>query len=406
MTAGRLKSITLTDFRSIRGTISVPLDAPIVLVHGANGAGKTSLLSAIELALSGQVASLGRVDPDYAKHLVHKEAAKAQISIETTGLERNEASLSVADSQVTGKALLTPQRSRFYTERCFLAQSSLGRLLELYQDSAKRSDSALTRFVKDLLGLDHLDAVIDGLHHAGDVRRLRDDVPGYAETRDGIPQVEGEIERLDLELERTDLRIEQLQQKNADLEKALTSIGDRVVTAPTAGEDEERELLRLTSLRRDVEAALLQWRKIAGADATQDRAAAQPVSEAADLAASQWNATKGNALNLVLARLHSIFPDLPSSSGGPQAAHGAALSAARDELRRCRELLAKDESDGRLETEHEGDLTRGRARVQALEQQIAGLATGAGALAQALSAVLPVKQHRMLTPDRRPILTP
>ena len=389
MSTGRLKSITLTDFRSIRGTISVPLDAPIVLVHGANGAGKTSLLSAIELALSGQVASLGRVDPDYARHLVHKDAAKAQISIETIGLERNDASLSVADSQVTGNALLTPQRSRFYTERCFLAQSSLGRLLELYQDSAKRSDSALTRFVKDLLGLDHLDAVIDGLHHAGDVRRLRDDVPGYAETRDGIPQVEGEIERLELELERTDLRIEQLQTKNADLEKTLTSIGDRVVTAPTAGEDEERELLRLTALRRDIEAALLQWQEISGADATQDRAAAQPVSEAADLAASQWNATKGAALNLVLARLQSIFPDLPSSSSGPQVAHAAALSAARDELRRCREVLAKDDADGKLETEHEGDLTRGRARVQALEQQIAGLATGAGALAQALSVVLP-----------------
>ena len=61
MTRTLLTSVTLTNFRSIRGTITVPLDAPIVLVHGQNGAGKTSLLSGIELALTGQVLSLSRI---------------------------------------------------------------------------------------------------------------------------------------------------------------------------------------------------------------------------------------------------------------------------------------------------------------------------------------------------------
>ena len=42
-----LKSISVTDFRSIRGTLSIPLDAPVILVHGQNGTGKTSLLSAL-----------------------------------------------------------------------------------------------------------------------------------------------------------------------------------------------------------------------------------------------------------------------------------------------------------------------------------------------------------------------
>ena len=44
-----LKSITVTNFRSIKGSVTVPLDAPVVLIHGQNGTGKTSLLSAIEL---------------------------------------------------------------------------------------------------------------------------------------------------------------------------------------------------------------------------------------------------------------------------------------------------------------------------------------------------------------------
>jgi exonuclease SbcC len=121
MSAAQLSSITLTNFRSIKGTITVPLDAPIVLIHGANGAGKTSLLSAIELALTGQVASLQRVDPDYATHLVHKDAKSAELKIETSGLERNDAGLKVTANAIEGEALLGPDLARFYAERCFLA---------------------------------------------------------------------------------------------------------------------------------------------------------------------------------------------------------------------------------------------------------------------------------------------
>ena len=77
--------------------------------------------------------------------------------------------------------------AKFYSERCYLPQSVLGRLLELYQTSdARKSDSPLTEFVKDILGLDQLDALIDGLHDAGDIRRLRKPVPLYAEVRDDI----------------------------------------------------------------------------------------------------------------------------------------------------------------------------------------------------------------------------
>lgn len=42
----RISSLTVRDFRSIRGNVTVPMDAPIVLVHGKNGAGKTSFLLA------------------------------------------------------------------------------------------------------------------------------------------------------------------------------------------------------------------------------------------------------------------------------------------------------------------------------------------------------------------------
>ena len=37
-----LKELDVTNFRSIRGHVHVPLDAKVVLIHGENGAGKTS----------------------------------------------------------------------------------------------------------------------------------------------------------------------------------------------------------------------------------------------------------------------------------------------------------------------------------------------------------------------------
>lgn len=173
-----LKSITLGDFRSIRGSITVPLDAPVVLIHGPNGVGKTSILSGIELALTGAVPSLERIEPDYITHLVHKQASKGKVSLSASGLDgrAEHTDLVVTSDGIQGAPLLSKTLSRFYSERCYLAQSALGRLLEIYQHKdTRQSDSPLTQFVKDLLGLDQLDALIDGLHDAGDVRRLRAD---------------------------------------------------------------------------------------------------------------------------------------------------------------------------------------------------------------------------------------
>ena len=48
-----LDSIKVTNFRSIGGTVRIPLDAPVVLIYGPNGMGKTSVMSAIELAMTG-----------------------------------------------------------------------------------------------------------------------------------------------------------------------------------------------------------------------------------------------------------------------------------------------------------------------------------------------------------------
>lgn len=120
-----LRSISLTNFRSIRGTISIPLDASIVLIHGQNGTGKTSVLSGIELALTGGVPSLQRLDEDYFSHLVHKDATLASITVTVNSAEGALAKkLEVTDGLLHGEPLLESSESAFFSERCYLAQST------------------------------------------------------------------------------------------------------------------------------------------------------------------------------------------------------------------------------------------------------------------------------------------
>src|SRR6478752_6218723 len=78
-----LRELDITNFRSIRGHIHAPLDANVVLIHGENGAGKTSLLSAIELALTGAVQSLQRADAGYASQLLHRNQTSGSVILKT-----------------------------------------------------------------------------------------------------------------------------------------------------------------------------------------------------------------------------------------------------------------------------------------------------------------------------------
>lgn len=157
--------LSITDFRSISGTISVPLDAPIILIHGPNGTGKTSVLSALELALTGSVRAMKEDDANFARHVVHEGAQRAKVGIEgSQGPADDRGSFVIENGRIAGTPYLDGSDGQFFSERCYLAQSMLGRLLDIYQKSkVADGESALTQFVKDLLGLNQLDALIDGL---------------------------------------------------------------------------------------------------------------------------------------------------------------------------------------------------------------------------------------------------
>ena len=171
-----LRSIAISDFRRLQGSRTIPLDAPVVLLHGPNGAGKTSVLSALELALTGDIRSMRRHDDRYTAHLPYHgqefSTLRAEIAPELDRRAGPEP-MTVGGSRIEGLPAMAKSAAQFYSERCFLDQASLGRLLELYEHTEGKEESALARFVNEILGLEQLDALRAGLHDALDFRRLK-----------------------------------------------------------------------------------------------------------------------------------------------------------------------------------------------------------------------------------------
>lgn len=172
-----LKHIEIEDFRRLDGLHSYDLDSPIVLIHGPNGSGKTSILSALELGLTGQVTGLDEDDDEQFRFLPYTDANGATVRVEVspdlargTDLERVTVSRTRGFS---GPPAFRDDEARFYRERCYLDQASLGRLLEIYQDTDRAKESVLARFVNELVGLEQLDALRDGLFDATNITRLR-----------------------------------------------------------------------------------------------------------------------------------------------------------------------------------------------------------------------------------------
>src|ERR1017187_4701497 len=125
----QLNSISVTDFRSLRGTITVPLDAPVVLIHGPNGAGKTSVLAALELVLTGEVLEMRRTDPGYQAHLRNRDAKYSKVVLNGTGVGAEEQihQLTLTDGVISGTPALTGAISRFYSERCRSEERRVGK---------------------------------------------------------------------------------------------------------------------------------------------------------------------------------------------------------------------------------------------------------------------------------------
>lgn len=393
----RITSLTATDFRSLRGTITVPMDSPVVLIHGRNGAGKTSLLTAMELGLTGGFVSLARLDPQLRDHLVHKEAAsrKASVSvgIDGLGVDVPAGFFEIQGPNVAGRPALDAALTRHFSERCYLAQSTLGRLLELYEDKAANG-TALTRFVKELLGLDALDALIDGLYDSGDVRRLRGNAVRFWDMREELPSVDSELNRLAKELAAAEGQAAQLsraaQERLAPYWPEVSSCAAQAMLDLLKEQSQEEELQRMTQLRREINDTMKQRQTVSSPLAADQRAAIDKAADAADTTLRGWLDTSGQRLTELFRKLGAYFPDLPSPiQNRPEYARAHAHRVVVSEIERCQQILTRDDAAQKQLEAIQSDRSGLTTRLGHIDQQLVKHSREAGQLAQALSSLLP-----------------
>lgn len=371
-----LKTLDITNFRSIRGHIHVPLDAQVVLIHGENGAGKTSLLSAIELALTGNVLSLQRADPDYARQLLHRSAVEGivQVSADVAGTETSFQAL-ITDAGADSAAALCDELASFFSERTYLPQSLLGQLLQIYQDSGSGIDSPLARFVGDLLGLDRLDALEGGLKPLVDVRNVRKVVEHWS----GAEIEKSRLERLLQDQNQSRLRSAEIVKAARD--KLVASL-QALALSTEFGEEHLDEIEKVLGEPADSEALDRwndQWRRLgairreyAQMTLADQQAGASALPVATDIADAydRWEAANRPAVSALRQQVMTLLPEMSVPSD-----YGEFAEAALQHLR-----VARDQASGRAKAARADieRLTQARDELNIAQRQLASIDTEMG----------------------------
>lgn len=383
-----LKSLDINNFRSIRGRVHAPLDANVVLVHGENGAGKTSLLSAVELALTGRIQSLERADPGYRMQLLHRNAVEGSVLVRTlAGAQEQSFNAVLSSAGVNSMASLDEQRATFFRERAFLPQSLLGQLLQIYQDAGNDAGSPLAQFVGKLLGLDRLDALEAGLKPLTDVRNVRKNVDGWL-------VAENEKSRLDRLLSDQrkvrDALDKQIASTLSDLAALCTKLElkvevredalDEVTAAISDGNDAEAfarltdQQRRLASIRREIDAAQASTgSSISSADADQ-----------AARAFSAWEVEYGARIAALRNRVEALLPNV-SLPSDPEELAEAALTRLRTEQTQLTERASQARSDVARHAAAVDERDVARRQRGTIDEEVARQSSGAGSLGSALA---------------------
>ncbi|WP_082566657.1 AAA family ATPase [Arthrobacter sp. Soil764] len=319
----RMAELVVENFRSISGRCVIPLDGSITLVHGANGAGKTSLLSAIELAATGRVGFLEDQGGD-ARALLRNndfQLGSVRLSLSDHSNAPRVGSFELNGDHVVGNAALTLAEQTYFLERSFLPQTALGRLLETYTETGKQVDTALVRFVKSLVGLDELDALIDGLHASGDKRRSKRIIHAWSR---GADELEASRRRhaeaagqLKAATEQFNDHVNLLRELVGD--PASTNVGDllRKSNERSRGSETSRsELARLEELQANVDAVARMRQQVdsplsGGSDLLESARA-----EEAQFAFEAWKSEIGDATLAKLNRIRETSLGLPAATIG------------------------------------------------------------------------------------------
>lgn len=402
MTDIPIRSVTISDFRRLAGTRTLPLDAPIVLIHGSNGTGKTSVLSALELGLTGQIRSLHRQDPRYTAHLptLGQDFATVRVEVDRSFSDNDGPAtpITAGGSRIEGTPALPPEAANFYGERCYLDQASLGRLLELYQHREGKQESALAQFVNELLGLEQLDALRTGLNTANDFRSLKkladrlDDAANRAdratadltETSRELTQAKAEVDRARAAAHAAarSLSSAPSERLSTDASETLTDdvADDHLVAAirqAVADQDLNTERTRLLAVQRDLIALGGRLDATAARPSVQDLSDARDQLDQAQAQVRLWDSEDG--------------PDIQAWEREARTA-GVALDTdpGADTDRALNEVQRRLDSQSTLRTEQEATQSRidaDQRRLELLQARLLNAQEHATALVEGLASV-------------------
>lgn len=390
MNGPRLEKLEVLGFRSINDIVDIRLDAPMVLVHGHNGAGKTSLLSALELALTGSVPSLERIDKGYRKQLVNYDAGIGSVRVQASGLEDQFDGTGIALSRTTSRTpgALSAELAQFYSERCYLPQTTLSQLLSIYGGDDGSIDTPLSQFAAELLGLDRLDALQRGLQPARDARNVRPLVPTYRTLEDRQAALADELKSIEASLRNareseTKLtgEMEAIVSRQKELKLSAAEHTDDFVRGAVAKLDDLTR--RAAELRRSAE-------RIEAARAGRDQNAVTTAARAADQDAALWRKEHAARIERLFASSSAHLSEVPS---GITAGVDADVRQVADELSRLSEValatISETASAQLRSKEIEDNSLASKTKIEDLDRSIEALGRSAPDLAEALSNIIP-----------------
>ena len=385
-----LRSLDISNFRSIRGQIHAPLDAKVILVHGENGSGKTSLLTAIEFALTGMVQSLERADPSYKKQLLYRSASEGSVLLKVlAGTAEQNFSAVLNRTGPQSINTLAEQRADFFRERVFLPQALLSQLLQIYQDAGNNAESPLAQFVTELLGLDRLDALEAGLKPLADVRNVRKIVEGWSgaendksrlyrilsDERKIFEELSGQIQSAMSELATicSELQIptEVREDTLTNVAAALSESSDTDAFARLT--DHQR---KLASIRREINAAQ--------SVPLSSTVAAPAGSEDARAAFARWEVDYGASFTSVRGRVEAFLPDI-SLPSDPERFAEAALARLRAEKKQLGDRASQARADITRHALSQDERDVALRQRDTIDQEIAHLPSSSGSLGAALA---------------------
>lgn len=383
-----LQSISIADFRRLEGHRVVPLDAPIVLMHGPNGTGKTSVLSALELALTGEIRSMRRHDARYTAHLpFHGQdfaTLRATVSNQLSAGAPSDM-VTVGGSRIVGRPALGIEAARFYAERCYLDQVSLGQLLELYQYREGKEESALARFVNELLGLEQLDALWAGLSDATDFRLLK-------KLSEPLADAEAEAQRANKELSAATVELSSAQDEILRIRPMLTDALHSLNTEVLALDSEDfgtrvKEALRRSDPSADRSSALEMTRSAARLGGRIDALSSRPSVERLEEARAALSHAKEQHQawrNAHAEEIDSWRRDAAELQIRPTGDEAAALDA---EVRRVELDISRQDEVSAAERRLEAQIAQSLAALDAAQVRLSAGQARAGTLAEGLASL-------------------